>query len=81
MLRASNLPMVFTAVIFALAAGVYSGYGRTKAALPGVGGIEKAAIDRLFANERRGVQFVGTALDTAENVRDFPEDFWSTSRS
>ena len=127
--RASTLLMIFAAAIFALALGVYFGGGQIKSTPKTTTsiaeGIEKAAIDRLFASQwhdadetpinfaqwrgktlvinfwatwcppcreempgfarlqtkyatsgtpsdlQNGVQFIGIALDSAENVRDF----------
>ncbi len=117
MSRANTFLIGFVVAIIALAAGVYTGYGRPKASSSANIKIDRASLDLFFANRwtnaegdtvsiakwrdktvvinfwatwcppcreempgfsrlqqkyaANGVQFVGIALDTAENVRDF----------
>ncbi|MBI4741773.1 MAG: TlpA family protein disulfide reductase [Betaproteobacteria bacterium] len=121
MSRASTFLSGFLVAIIALAAGVYTGYGRSKPPFPGIPKIESGSLEHLFASrwvgvggdevrfakwrgktlvvnfwatwcppcreempgfsrlqrkhEANGVQFVGIALDTAENVQEFSKSF------
>ena len=51
MTRPQPFVIGFAVAIFALSAGLYSGYGRLHAPLPGVTKIDPASIDRLFASQ------------------------------